>query len=223
MNNSETTQTIAIIGGTGKLGSALALRLAKAGRSIIIGSRSSEKADGAAQELGFGIEGMTNAEAAQSAGILIVTVPFASQHDTLSEIAPYASGKIVCDTTVPLMPPKVMQVQLPEEGSAAVRARHLLGETVRFVTAFHNVAAHKLMSDDEIECDILVFGDDKAARAEIVALADAAGLRGVHGGALVNSAAAEALTSILIFINKMYKVDGAGIKITGDLTIQEAL
>jgi predicted dinucleotide-binding enzyme len=108
-------------------------------------------------------------------------------------------------------------VQLPAEGSAAVRAQGLLGEGVTMVSGFHNVAAHKLAQDIDVGCDVLVFGDDKAARAEVVALADAMGLRGLHAGALVNSAAAEAMTSILIFMNKTYKVDGAGIRITGEL------
>ena len=92
-----------------------------------------------------------------------------------------------------------------------------LGDGVRMTSAFHNVAAHKLAQDIAIDCDILVFGDEKDARAEVVALADAIGLRGVHAGALVNSAAAEAMTSLLIFINKTYQVDGAGIAITGKL------
>ena len=88
---------------------------------------------------------------------------------------------------------------------------------MRLVSGFHNVAAHKLAQDIDVACDILVFGDDKAARAEVVALADAIGLRGIHAGALVNAAAAEAMTSLLIFINKNYRVDGAGIRITGEL------
>ena len=108
---------------------------------------------------------------------------------------------------------------MPEEGSAAARAAAMLGDDVRLVSAFHNVAAHRLAMDVDVECDILVFGDEKAARAEVVELADAIGLRGIHGGALVNSAAAEAMTSLLIFINKNYKVDGAGIRITGKLSV----
>jgi NADPH-dependent F420 reductase len=131
------------------------------------------------------------------------------------------AGKIVVDTTVPLVPPKVMRVQLPPEGSAAVRAQRLLGGGVTVVSAFHNVAAHKLATDEDIDCDVLVFGDDKAARAKVVSLANQAGLRGLHGGMLANSAAAEALTSVLIFINKTYSVDGAGIRITGKLVEPE--
>jgi 8-hydroxy-5-deazaflavin:NADPH oxidoreductase len=195
-------KTIAVVGGSGKLGSALAGRWTKAGLKVIIGSRS----------------GTPNAEAAAQADIIVVTVPFAAQAETLAAIAPHVQGKIVVDTSVPLMPPKVMRVQLPDEGSAAVRAAGLLGEGVTLISAFHNVAAHKLATDETVECDCLVFGDDKAARAVGIALAEAAGLRGLHGGALVNSAAAEALTSVIIFLNKTYQIDGGGIRITGTLT-----
>jgi len=213
---------IAVIGGTGKLGSALARRWAKSGCRVIIGSRAAEAASKAAAELGHGLSGMSNAEAAKLADLIVVTVPFAAQEATLLDIAPHVKGKIVVDTTVPLMPPKVMQVQLPAEGSAAIRAQNSLGPDVTMVSAFHNVAAHKLATDDDIACDVLVFGNDKAARSIIISLAGKAGLRGLHGGALVNSAAAEALTSILIFINKTYSVDGAGIQITGTLINPEA-
>jgi NADPH-dependent F420 reductase len=214
--------TIAVIGGTGKLGAAIARRLAKAGRKVIIGSRSADSAARAAAELGLGLTGLANAEAAMAGGIVIVTVPFAAQESTLREIAPHVAGKIVVDTTVPLVPPKVMRVQLPPEGSAAQRAQKLLGPDVKVVSAFHNVAANKLATDQDIECDVLVFGDDKAARAEVVALVELTGLRGIQGGALANSAAAEALTSVLIFINKTYQVDGAGLAITGKLVAPEA-
>ena len=209
--------TIAVIGGTGKLGAAIARRLAKAGRKVIIGSRLAESGDKVANELGFGLTGLANADAAQAGDIVIVAVPFAAQEATLAEIAPHVAGKIVVDTTVPLVPPKVMRVQLPPEGSAAQRAQKLLGETVTMVSAFHSVAAHKLATDENIACDVLVFGDDKNARAQVVELVTQTGLRGIHGGALANSAAAEAMTSILIFINKTYSVDGAGIQITGKL------
>lgn len=213
---------IAVVGGTGKLGAAIARRLAKAGRKVVIGSRSAESAQKAADELGFGLTGLANADAAAAGDIVIVTVPFAAQEATLADIAPHVAGKIVVDTTVPLVPPKVMRVQLPPEGSAAVRAQRLLGEGVTMVSAFHNVAAHKLATDVDVACDVLVFGDDKAARAKVVELVQLAGLRGVHGGALANSAAAEAMTSVLIFINKTYSVDGAGIQITGKLIEPES-
>lgn len=194
-------KTIAVVGGSGKLGSALAGRWKKAGLNVIIGSRS----------------GTPNAQAAAEADIVVVTVPFSAQADTLADIAPHVVGKIVVDTTVPLMPPKVMRVQLPAEGCAALRAQAQLGEGVTTISAFHNVAAHKLATDNQVDCDVLVFGDDKDARQVGIALAEAAGLRGLHAGALANSAAAEALTSVLIFLNKTYQVDGAGVMITGAL------
>ncbi|WP_068070560.1 NADPH-dependent F420 reductase [Novosphingobium lentum] len=210
-------QTIGVIGGTGNLGAAIAWRLARAGHKVLIGSRKAEAAQDKAAELGHGLTGMANADAAAQADLIIVAVPFSAQEATLADIRPHVAGKIVVDTTVPLVPPKVMRVQLPPEGSAAVRAQGLLGEGVTMVSAFHNVAAHKLAQDIDVGCDVLVFGDEKAARAKVVALADAMGLRGLHAGSLANSAAAEALTSILIFMNKTYQVDGAGLRITGDL------
>ena len=220
------TQTIAVIGGSGNLGAALARRWAKAGRSVIIGSRDAAKAANAAAQLAAELKvevgGAGNLEAAQRADVVVVAVPFASQLQVLEEIRPALAGKVVIDTTVPLLPPKVMRVQLPPEGSAAQRAQKLLGAEVRLVSAFHNVAAHKLATDEEVQCDVLVFGDDKGARAVAVELAQQAGLRGLHAGALANAAAAEALTSILIFMNKTYRVDGAGIRITGQLDMDAA-
>ena len=216
---SDSAPVIAVIGGTGDLGSAIARRLAKAGEHVIIGSREATKAATVAEQMageaGHPVRSGSNPEAAAQADIVILTVPFASQEATLRDIAPSVAGKIVVDTTVPLVPPKVMRVQLPAEGSAAVRAQKILGEGVRVVSAFHNVAAHKLAADAAVDCDVLVFGDEKVARDAIVRLVEVCGLRGLHGGALVNSAAAEALTSILIFVNKQYAVDGAGIRITG--------
>jgi hypothetical protein len=216
-----TERIIGVVGGTGHLGAALARRWAKHGHKVVIGSRDADKARAAADvlgaELGREIASGTNLDAASQADIVVVTVPFASQAAVLEEIRTAVGGKILVDTTVPLVPPKVMRVQLPPEGCAALRAQALLGEGVRVVSAFHNVAAHKLATDAEVECDVLVFGDDKAARGVVAALADDAGLRGLHAGALANSAAAEALTSILIFMNRNYAVDGAGVRITGAL------
>jgi NADPH-dependent F420 reductase len=146
---------------------------------------------------------------------VLVTVPFSCQATTLTELAAAVRGKILIDTTVPLMPPRVTRVQLPAEGSAAAVAQAILGPNVRHVSAFHNVSATKLAADGPIDCDVLVFGDDKSARQVAIELIAICGLRGLHGGALVNSAAAEALTSVLIFLNKTSSIDGAGIRITG--------
>jgi 8-hydroxy-5-deazaflavin:NADPH oxidoreductase len=218
---SDKLPVVAIIGATGALGGAIARRLVKAGESVILGSRDPAKARAAAltlaTETGRTVEGASNIEAAAAGQLVIVTVPFAAQRATLLEIATAVSGKVVIDTTVPLVPPKVMRVQLPPEGSAAAIAQSVLGPAVKVVSAFHNVAAHKLATDYAIACDVLVFGDDRAAREAAIGVVERCGLRGLHAGALVNSAAAEALTSVLIFLNKTYAVDGAGIQVTGTL------
>ena len=217
---------IAVVGGTGHLGKGIARRLAKAGHDVTIGSRAAEKAQGIAGELngqlgltfGFGV----NSDVVVGKDVVIVTVPYESQEATLRQIAPHVGSAIVVDTTVPLVPPKVMRVQLPAAGSAAMAARGHLGPDVRLVTAFHNVAAHILDSEDKVQCDVLVFSDDVEARKVIVGLVGDMGLRGLAGGALANSAAAEALTSILIYMNKNYGADGAGIRFT-NLTTAPAI
>jgi NADPH-dependent F420 reductase len=209
---------IAVIGGTGHLGKAIARRLAKAGHSVTIGSRTAEKARATAEELaqdGLNLPYGANADVAAGKEVVIVTVPYSAQAATLQDIAPAVGSAIVVDTTVPLVPPKVMRVQLPAEGSAALQAKALLGDDIRFVTAFHNVAAHILDTDAKVECDVLVFSDDVEARNVVVGLVGDMDLRGLSGGALANSAAAEALTSILIYMNKTYGADGAGIRFTG--------
>lgn len=211
----------AVIGGTGNLGAALARRLALAGWPVLIGSRSVDKAQAFAAELGANAQGSSNVAAAGQADIVILAVPFSAQQATIEEILPALRGQILVDTTVPLVPPRVARVQMPPEGSAAERARGLIGERAHVVSAFHNVAAHKLATGEELDCDILVFGDEKEARDAVVALVEAIGLRGLHGGPLANSAAAEALTSVLIFLNKAYGAGGAGIRITGLPSVSE--
>jgi len=206
---------IAILGGTGDLGSGLARCWAAAGYDVTIGSRSAEKAKEAAATLGGSVRGDGNIEAARAADIVVVAVPFASHESTLRDVKDAVQGKIVVDAVVPLVPPKVATVQLPKEGSAAQIAQALLGASVRVVSAFHNVGAAKLHGGERANCDVLVFGDDKDARAAVIELASAVASRGIDGGVLANSAAAEALTSVLIGINRRYKVPGAGISITG--------
>jgi NADPH-dependent F420 reductase len=209
--------TIAVIGGTGELGSALAKRWAAAGYSVILGSRSKQKAQAAAQEMNVkdgSVTGDDNLAAAAAADIVVIAVPYASHEAIINEIKPAVAGKIVVETVVPLVPPKVSVVKLPPDGSAALIAQRLLGEAARVQSAFHNVSASKLHSSGSVDCDVLVFGD-REARAVVIDLANAAGTRGVDGGPLANSAAAEALTSVLIGINRRYKVDGASIRITG--------
>ncbi|MBQ8105861.1 MAG: NADPH-dependent F420 reductase [Afipia sp.] len=207
--------SIAILGGTGDLGSGLAKRWLAAGYSVVIGSRSAEKAQAFAKELGGGARGDDNVGAAKSADIVVLAVPFGSHDATLREVKDAVQGKIVVDAAVPLVPPKVSVVQLPPEGSAAQIAQALLGEGVKVVSAFHNVGATKLHAGGRADCDVLVFGNDKESRDVVIGLANEVASAGIDGGVLANSAAAEALTSVLIGINRRYKVPGAGIRITG--------
>jgi hypothetical protein len=213
--------TLAIIGGTGDLGTGLARRWAKAGYGIVIGSRAADKAATAAADLaslatGPRPRGLANRDAAAAGDIVVLTVPFATAAAVLDDIKPAVQGKLFIDTTVPLMPPRVARVQLPPEGSAAVAAQLRLGDGVRVVSAFHNVAAAKLAEVDKaLDCDVLVFGDKVEDREVAIGLTEALGVRGLHAGPLANSAAAEALTSVIIGINRTYKSDGASIRITG--------
>ena len=220
----DTTGTsIALLGGTGDLGSGLAYQLARAGFHIIIGSRSLEKAEQTAAELraempGVQIDAAENVKAVEKADVVFMTVPFDSHDTTLRSVKQKLQGKVFVDTTVPLVPPKVMRVQLPEGGSVARRAQQLLGDDVKVVSAFQNIAAHHLRSDrlSEVASDVLVCGDDPAAREIVINIAASIGLKAWHAGPIDNSVVAEALTSVLIFLNKKYSLDGAGIRIVSN-------
>jgi NADPH-dependent F420 reductase len=212
---------ISIIGGTGALGSGLALRWAKAGHNVTIGSRDGDRAAQAAlglsEKADAAITGLENASAAAAGDLVVMAVPYASQAATLNSIKSHLKGKIFVDVTVPLMPPKVRTVQLPQGGSVAKAVQKELGEDVRVVSAFQNVAAAHLNElGHSIDCDVLVCGNDKDARATVIKLAADADMKAWHAGRIDNSAVAEALTSVLIFINGSYKIDGAGIRIVGD-------
>jgi len=212
---------IGILGGTGKEGGGLAFRWAHAGYSVFLGSRLPEKAINAAaamnKELGISsVCGGSNPEAAMAAQIVVLTVPYAAQKSTLLEVQAALKGKILVDVTVPLVPPKVNRVQLPENGSAVEAMQKILGADVRVVSAFQNVSAHHLKDMERVtECDVLVCSDDPAASDEVIKLVYATGLRGWNGGVLANSVVAEGLTSVLIALNQRYKVPSAGIRITG--------
>lgn len=237
---------IAVLGGTGSEGWGLALRWAIAGYPVIIGSRSAERAAEAAAAIEaaagehiapsaldfdraelsrrlaqpvaetISVRGMTNSDAVDACQIAVLTVPFTAQKTTVTEVRAALAGKILVDVTVPLVPPRVLRVQLPDGGSAVAAMQEMLGEEVRVVSAFQNIAAAHLKDlDHDIDCDVLVCGDSKAAREEIIQLATDAGMRGWHGGPIANSAVAEALTSVLLFINRNYGIDGSGFRITG--------
>ena len=213
--------SIAVIGGTGALGAGLAMRWARAGHDVVVGSRDPSRATEAAQRLNRDagtatIRGAGNLEAAEAGAVVTLTVPFANHEATLAIIRPALDGKILVDTTVPLMPPRVRTVQIPEDGSCARHAQQLLGPGTRVVSAFQNVAAAHLADlGHDIDCDVLVCGNDPEARETVVSLAGDAGLRAWHAGVIANSIVAEALTSALIFMNARYRIDGAGLRITG--------
>ncbi|AMK17803.1 MULTISPECIES: NADPH-dependent F420 reductase [Sphingobium] len=221
MTQNEQLATIAVLGGTGKEGGGLALRWASKGHKVIIGSRTAERAQESAAQmnevLGRGdVTGAANADAAAQAEIVVLAVPYAAQQSTVKDVESALAGKILIDVTVPLVPPKVSRVQLPNGGSAVEAVQKMLGDGVRVVSAFQNISAHHLTKlDADLECDVLVCADDPEAADLVVALAEEIGLRAWNAGPLCNSVVAEGLTSVLIALNRKYKVPGSGIRITG--------
>jgi 8-hydroxy-5-deazaflavin:NADPH oxidoreductase len=212
---------IAVLGGTGKEGSGLALRWAAAGYDVTLGSRELEKAQRAAAELNtmLGqdiVRGMTNRDAATQADVVVVTVPYAAHAATIESVKDIVQGKVMVDVTVPLDPQNVRRVKMPAAGSASVEAQQLLGEGVKVVAAFQNISAEHLRSlDHEIECDVLVCGNDKDAKKQVIELAQAARIQAWDAGPIENAVVVEGLTSVLINLNIKHKVKASGIRITG--------
>jgi NADPH-dependent F420 reductase len=210
---------IAIIGGTGKEGGGLAIRWARAGHTVVLGSRDPVRAQSRAAELsaaGHGrIEGADNLAAAGAGSVVVLTVPYAAHAETVEVIKPALAGKVLVDVTVPLRPPKVARVQLPLGRAAALEAQAALGPGTRVVAALHHVS-HAHLADPQavVRCDVLVAGDDEAARAEVIGLVADLGLRGLDAGPLDNAVALESLTPVLIHLNKRYRSPGAGILFT---------
>lgn len=214
-------KTICIVGGTGAEGSGLAARWAAHGHRVIIGSRDASKAQSTVDALNAltgknNVEGLESRAGVAQADIVVLTVPFSAQRSTVEGLKDALAGKVLIDVTVPLVPPKVSTVQLPESDSCVVAIQKLLGEQTKVVSAFQNVSAHKLKDlNYQIECDVLVASDDVEARQVAMMLARDAGLRGIDAGVLANSVVAESFTSVLIWINRKYKIPDAGIRITG--------
>ena len=211
-------QTIGVLGGSGALGSGLSYRLGKAGYQVVIGSRNPGKASEKVNEINLRLKQEkisieSNYLAAEKSELVILAVPFSNHRVIVEEIATVVQNKIVLDTTVPLVPPKVARVQLPEYGSVAKKTQELLGKEVRVVSAFQNVAASHLYGDDALAGEILVFGNNKDARETIISLIQEIGMKGWHAGSIDNSVVAESMTSALIFMNKFYNMEGAGINI----------
>jgi NADPH-dependent F420 reductase len=224
---------IGVIGGTGREGRGLALRWARAGHHVTIGSRDAERARERAAEIapivraaaraggnggngGGTIEGGDNGSAIAEAEVVLLSVPYDAHDATLREHRAALEGRILIDITVPLKPPRVSEVNLPLGQSAALEAQAILGPGVKVVAALHHVsAAHLEEPDHVIECDVLVCSNDEGARTLTIELVKDLGLRGFDAGSLRNAVALESLTPVLIHLNKRYKVKSAGLRITG--------
>lgn len=213
---------IGIVGGTGKEGKGLAYRWVKAGHEVIIGSRQYEKAQRAVDTVNelLGEEsqllrGMENRDAVEACDIAVITVPYAAHRPTLESLKDVLDGKIVIDVVVPIVPPKVTKVQMPPEGSVAQEAQAILGENCSVVDAFQNISHERLLSEDEVDCDVLVSGKGKSARQVVLGLVADTGLKGWDAGPIENSVVVEGMTSILIGLNIQFKVHASGIRITG--------
>jgi len=217
---SNSKPSIAFIGGTGEEGMGLAYRFAKAGHDCIIGSRSDEKAQAAVAELlekdaALPLIGAANGDAAERADMIIVTTPYSAQEATLPPLAQGCAGKIVISTVVPMAfeGGKASLLSVPE-GSAAEQEQVLLPEA-RIVAAFQNLSARKLLKGGPIDADVVVCSDDKDAKREVMQLSEVIdGVRGVDGGALANAQFVEAITVLLVSINRNYKTQ-AGIRVAG--------
>jgi NADPH-dependent F420 reductase len=213
--------TIAVIGGTGKEGKGLALRWANAGHEIIIGSRDAERAALAADELNAAlghskVSGLGNADAARQAEIVVLSVPYEAHAATLEMIAAAAQGKILIDVTAPLDPENKKKALHVPEGSAAQAAQSKLGPNVRVVAAFQNISyTHLANLHEDLGCDVLVCGNDKEAKKQVIELAKAAGMAAFDAGPIENAVVAEGLTAVLININIAFKIKNAGIQVTG--------
>ncbi|MCH1403837.1 MAG: NADPH-dependent F420 reductase [Actinomycetia bacterium] len=207
---------VSVLGGTGEQGRGLAQRLARAGQSVMIGSRSADRAQSIAAEIGSGVAGGSNEDAARFGDIVIVAVPWDGHRELLESLAADLAGKIVVDCVNPLGFDKQGAFSLSvEEGSAAQQAASVLPDS-SVVAAFHHISAVLLLDDSvsSIETDVLVLGDDRDATDAVQALAGRIdGIRGVYGGRLRNAGQVEAFTANLISMNRRYKVH-AGVRVT---------
>lgn len=211
---------IAILGGTGREGSGLAARWALAGHSIILGSRDTERARAKAAELRertrkLAIIGHTNAEAAGLGQVIVVALPAQGLASTLPEARESCRGKVVVSTVVALSFGGPRLFTPPAVGSSAEEAQQLLPEA-KVVAGFHHIAAHELAETNQaIDCDLLLCGDDAEAKRTVVELGASMGLRGIDVGPLSNAGPLEGITALLAAINRRYQRKSAGIKITG--------
>jgi 8-hydroxy-5-deazaflavin:NADPH oxidoreductase len=214
---------IAIIGGTGKEGNAIAHRFAQAGVRVLIGSRDAAKAQNAANELNarvgvsaLRVEGYSNRDAAAQADVVLLAVPYAGMTPILEDVRDAAQGKIVISVVSSLDPERKSRAKPPAAGSVTAEVQQFFGDAAKVVCAFQNISPEKLEAvTEKIDTDVIVCGNDKDARAAVIELICRIGVDAFDGGALANAVAVEALTAILIAVNIKYKVKGAGIRLTG--------
>src|SRR6266851_7567204 len=211
---------IAILGATGKEGAGLGARWALAGHSIIIGSRDEERARAKAAEMREKIQritiiGHSNLDAARLGEVIVLALPALGLDTTLPPLREACAGKVVISTVVALTFGGPRLFTPPPAGSAAEEAQALLPEA-RVVAAFHHIAAHELAEIDEpINCDLLICGQDAAAKETVVELGRSLGLRAIDAGGLSNAGPLEGITAVLATVNRRYKLKNSGIKITG--------
>lgn len=212
---------LAIIGGTGKEGNALAARFARAGVHVLIGSRDAAKAQQAATDLqarvtGATVDGYSNLDAAAKADVILLSIPYEGMPPILENIREAARGKIVINIASALDPERKSRAKIPAAGSVTAEVQQFFGDMAKVVAAFQNISPEKLESVDEtIDSDVLVCGGDKEARTTVIDLIRRAGIEAFDAGVLANAVAVEALTAILIAVNIKYKIKGAGIRLTG--------
>lgn len=220
------SRVIAIIGGTGDVGAALAARLARAGERVVIGSRDAQRAQQTAQRIAGEIgspdklTGLANGEAVRGADVVILAVPFEAHIETLKQIkSSFKQGSVLIDCTVPLAAAvggRATQVLGVWQGSAAQQAAELVPKYVTVAAAFQNVAADLLAGNGRVDCDVIVCSDEARALEVASQLASKIpGVRAIQGGKLENARVLEHLTALLIAINIHYKTHATGLRITG--------
>ncbi len=223
--NDSVSRAIAIIGGTGPAGTGLALRWARAGETVIIGSRDAARAQQTADVIrkrvgaNAQVSGMENAEACAACDLFVLTVPFAGQAEILKQLKPaIRPGSILIDATVPLaasLGGRASRTLGVWQGSAAQQTAELVPKGVSVVAAFHNVSAERLNGDEDIDCDVIVCSDDpNATQIAMELAAKIAGVRAIDGGKLENARIVEQITALLVGLNIRHKGHG-GIRITG--------
>lgn len=214
-------ESVAIIGGTGKEGNALAARFAKGGVPVIIGSRDAVRGETAAREMNLrlgvtNVEGTSNREAAAKAQVVLLAIPYDGMAPILQDLKDAVQNKVVINIASSLDPERKSRAKVPPAGSTTAEVQQFFGDNVKVVAAFQNVSPEKLEAlEEEVDSDVFVCGGDKETRSTVIELIKKIGADAIDAGVLANAVAVETLTAVLIAVNIKYKVKGAGIRLTG--------